>query len=276
MKQNRSDLKRPIRVVLFCGGPSLDRAVIQFVSLLEEHPEIEFLGGFCQSSGQTFSARLQDLWARRGVLALPILVANTLNFMSRLIMHPLSEVELRKKIARISNRLQFVPNIHAGEVLERLISIDADLGLIYGGPILKPSLFEIPRFGTLGIHHGKVPEYRGKKTTFWAIFNGEKAAGVTIQHINAGVDAGDVVEQGEVLTEGKTLKTVSRELEQLGFKLYIRSIVAIKRGTACFNPQESKKGKLYRDPNVIDMIRFMHRRMIRKFNSVKSLSTTGR
>jgi hypothetical protein len=55
----------------------------------------------------------------------------------------------------------------------RYTCLAPDLGLIYGSPILKPELFEIPRCGTLGIHHGKVPAYRGNKTTFWAMYNGE-------------------------------------------------------------------------------------------------------
>ena len=75
---------------------------------------------------------------------------------------------------------------------------------VCGAPILKPELFEIPAFGTLGIHHGRLPEYRGKKTTFWAIYNGDSTAGVTIQRINAGLDTGEIVCTGEVPTAGKT------------------------------------------------------------------------
>ena len=69
--------------------------------------------------------------------------------------------------------------------------------IFYGGPILKPALFEIPTLGTLGIHHGKLPAYRGKKTTFWAMFNDEPSAGVTIQSVNAGLDTGRGVRAGE-------------------------------------------------------------------------------
>jgi methionyl-tRNA formyltransferase len=173
---------------------------------------------------------------------------------------PQFEIDLRRKLAQLSCRVHFVPDIHAESVLERVRSLAPDLGLIYGSPILKPKLFEIPGMGTLGIHHGKVPEYRGKKTTFWAMYNGEERAGVTIQKINAGLDTGEVVKAGEIRVEGKSYANVWRELEQLGLALYIQAIIEIKRGEPTFRAQQGKKGKLYHDPEFGDLMRFWFRR----------------
>jgi methionyl-tRNA formyltransferase len=133
--------------------------------------------------------------------------------------------------------------------------------LVYGGPILKPELFQIPVFGTFGIHHGRVPEYRGKKTTFWAMFNGEREVGVTIQRISSRLDKGDVVRQGEVTTGSKSLSEVCRELEAMGVDLFVEAILDVKRGTAIYSPQELGPNRLYKDPSLKDLLRFHWRHL---------------
>jgi methionyl-tRNA formyltransferase len=137
--------------------------------------------------------------------------------------------------------------------------LNPDLGLAYGSPILKPALFDIPRQGTLGIHHGKVPEYRGKKTAFWAMYNGESTAGVTIQKINVGLDRGDVVLEGEVPMGRRTLGAVWKDLEALGIELYFEAILAVKDGCATYRPQPPGAGRIYRDPKLRDLLVFWWR-----------------
>jgi methionyl-tRNA formyltransferase len=97
-----------------------------------------------------------------------------------------------------------------------------DVGVIYGAPVLRQELFEIPRLGTLGIHHGRVPHYRGKKTTFWEIYNGERVAGVTIQRVNKGIDTGEIVRRGEVEIGNRGYTAVERDTEALGLSLFAR------------------------------------------------------
>lgn len=260
MAKAQNDLKRIIRVVLFGGGPTLERGVKEFICRLEAHPEIEFLGGFCQSAGQTFWAVVSDLWQRRRFLALPLLLVQIADEIGRFVTRPRTK-ELNKDIARLSDRIHYVPDIHAEGVLEDVRSLGPDLGLIYGSPILKPALFEIPTFGTLGIHHGKVPEYRGKKTTFWAIYNGEETAGVTIQKVNAGLDTGEIVKQGEVPIGHRSQGAIWNELEALGLDLYIQAILEVKTGTASYRPQLGKKGKLYQDPKLGDILKLWGRQL---------------
>ena len=255
-----------IRVVLFGGGPTLERGVKQFICRLEAHPEIEFLGGFCQSESQSFWAITRDLWRRRRFLALPLLLIQIIGVISRLLARPRTEIGLNRKLAQLADRIHFIPDIHADEILEEVKTLTPDLGLIYGSPILKPDLFEIPRYGTLGIHHGKVPKYRGKKTTFWAMYNGEKTAGVTIQRVNRGLDTGEIVTEGEVPTGSRSLTTVWNELEALGLDLYIQAILEVKQGTASYRPQMGKKGKLYRDPKLRDILAFWQRQYAKRFS----------
>ena len=180
------------------------------------------------------------------------------------VLHPIEEIKLAKKLKNISRRIHFVKNIHAPIVLAHVSTLSPDLGLIYGSPILKPELFEKPSLGTLGIHHGKVPEYRGNKTAFWMMYNGEPCAGVTIQKVNKGLDTGTIVKTGEVKAYRRTYPAVVHELEALGLDLYIQAILEVKHGVAEFKPQTGLKGKLYRNPRPTDFLKFWGKQIKRR------------
>ena len=264
MPTKQNDENRPIRAVVFGGGPLLERGIRKFICRLEEHPQINLLGVYCQSAEQNFKAVARDLWRRRRFLAVPLLLRQGLNAIGRYFAQPRFEIELSRKIARLADRIHFVPDIHADDVLNLVRSMSPDVGLVYGSPILKPALFEIPSLGTLGIHHGKVPEYRGKKTMFWAMYNGEKTAGVTIQKVNPGLDTGEVVQEGQVSIGRRSQRAVWKELEELGLDLYIQAIIEVKNGTANYRPQKGKKGKLYGDPKIKEILVFSWRQLMRR------------
>jgi folate-dependent phosphoribosylglycinamide formyltransferase PurN len=264
MPTNQAILDRPIRVVMFGSGPELNPDAKEFLYRLEEHRAIDFLAAICQAKSQSTWAVFPDLWKRRGLLALPLFVAWVTGKAARFLMHPRRETALRKKLETISDRIRFVPNIHAPEVLEQVCALEPDLGLIYGSPILKPELFEIPKLGTLGIHHGKVPEYRGNKTTFWAMYNGEPVVGVTIQKVNKGLDTGSIVKTGEVKAYRRSYLRVFHELEALGIELYIQAILEVKHGIAEYRPQTGVKGKLYRNPKPGDFLKLWGRQIRRR------------
>jgi folate-dependent phosphoribosylglycinamide formyltransferase PurN len=246
----------PIRVVMFGSGPKLNHDVKQFLCRLEEHPEIALLGAFCQAESNSTAAVIKDLWHRRGILSIPLFIVGFISEVSGFLRHPKAEIALHRTLKQIAERIHFVRNIHSQDVLDQVRALHPDLGLIYGSPILRPELFEIPELGTLGIHHGRLPEYRGNKTAFWAMFNGEPAAGVTIQKVNKGLDTGSIVKQGEVLIGRKSYPTVFRELEVIGLDLYIRAILEVKNGTATFRPQSLVEGKLYRNPKLGDFLTY--------------------
>lgn len=252
---NDADLGRPIRVVLF-GGAYLEPEAQRFLVRLAEHGEIDLIGGFSEGQGRGVLARIRNLARRRRFAAIPVLAAEAWGAVARFARHPITELRFRRRLSAARRRIPVVPDIHAPGVLAHVRSLGPDLGLIYGAPILRRELFEIPRFGTIGIHHGKVPEYRGKKTTFWAVYNGERCAGVTIQRVNEGLDRGEVVAEGEVIIGDKGYRQVEAEVEALGTQLYIDAILAIKEGRARARAQQPGRFRTYRQPTSRDIVRF--------------------
>jgi len=254
-------LGRPIRIVYF-AGPYLEPSAVRFVTMLDEHPDIDLVLGLCQGDGQGLRHRLRNLWRRRGWVAVPVLGLELITALVEFLRHPRASLDLRRRSRHALSVFVTVPDVHAPGVLERVRAAAPDLGVIYGAPILKPELFMIPSFGTLGIHHGRAPEYRGKKTTFWEMYHGERSAGITIQRVNPGIDTGEVVRRGEVEIGRKGYGRVWREVEDLGRRIYLEAILDVRRGTARFEAQETAgpRRPLYRQPGPGDILRFWSRR----------------
>jgi len=190
------------------------------------------------------------------------MMANALGACARFLRHPRVTLSWRRRTARALQKFVAVPDVHAPEVLARVRAAAPDLGVIYGSPILRPELFEIPAFGTLGIHHGRVPQYRGKKTTFWEIYHGERVAGVTIQRVERGIDTGAVVRAGEVEIGRKGYGRVWDEVQALGCQLYLQAILDYKHGRANAVPQDpaAQRGPLFRQPAAKDLARYWRQR----------------
>lgn len=159
-------------------------------------------------------------------------------------------------LRQLGDRLHIVTDLHAESVLEQLRALRPQLGAVYGGPILKPKLFTIPRLGSIGIHHGLLPRYRGKKTTFWAMYNGEEAVGVAIQRIGSGLDRGDVLCDATLTTGRLPLPVVSRRLERIGLELFVEGVLRLRHGTATWTPQPPGDFPLCRDPRAGDIVRY--------------------
>ena len=251
-------LDRSIRVVVFTSGPVLEDGLRELLCQLESHADTALMGVIWESDGTTLADAWKDLRRRRGVLA-PVLLALETARRARRWLRPARQRQLGAVLNQIEGRVHVVADMHADPVLEKIGALAPDLGLSYGSPILRPALFEIPSRGTLGIHHGKLPEYRGKKTPFWAIYHGEPSAGVTIQRLNAKLDAGEIVREGEVRVGRRTMGAVWRRLEALGVELYLESILDFRAGRPQLGPARGVKGRLFRDPKPRDIAVFWWR-----------------
>jgi len=88
-----------------------------------------------------------------------------------------------------------VENYHSEDAINLLKKANADLGILYGTNIIKETVFSIPKLGSINIHQGLAPLYRGGPTVFWELYNDEKEIGITVHFVAAKVDTGDIVLQ---------------------------------------------------------------------------------
>src|SRR3972149_12299967 len=61
--------------------------------------------------------------------------------------------------------------------------------------ILKKRLLDLPQKGTINLHGGRLPQYRGASVLNWQIINGEPKIGISIIFVDEGIDTGDIISQ---------------------------------------------------------------------------------
>lgn len=138
--------------------------------------------------------------------------------------------------------LKILPHkdINSNKAVLAVTSFEPDIGLSLAAPILKRRLFDVPAFGTLNLHKGKVPEYRGMPPAFWERWNGESSVGCTVHWVEQRLDAGDVALSSEIACEKySTVKGLQLRLDELGNRLVGEAVVKIDQGKAQRSPQRA-------------------------------------
>ena len=112
----------------------------------------------------------------------------------------------------------------------------------YYRQVLGPELLSLPPRGCLNLHGSLLPRYRGRCPINWALINGETRTGVTLHHMTAVPDAGDIVAQEEVeITDDDTAVTLHGKCADAARRLLDRTLPAILDGTARAVPQDNAR-----------------------------------
>ena len=138
--------------------------------------------------------------------------------------------------------------LYSDSMLQSLRKLAPKVGFVFGGPLLKKELFEIPQYGCVNIHTGLVNHYRGVDSSLWAMYdNRPDLIGATLHYIDKSIDAGNVIDTG-VINIGPldNLESLFYKSCQAGFYLLSNNIGDII--TNKVNKQALKnKGKLYQN-----------------------------
>lgn len=103
--------------------------------------------------------------------------------------------------------------------------------------ILRRDVLDVVPGRIVNLHIALLPFNRGADPTLWSVLE-DTPAGVTIHHIDEGVDTGDVIAQREVALAGHdTLATAYARLQEAMAALFAEQWEAIAAGTAARRPQ---------------------------------------
>ena len=130
-----------------------------------------------------------------------------------------------------------------GAATEILRSLEPDLLVVVAyGRILPQSFLDVARLGSINLHGSLLPKYRGAAPIQWAVLNGDRTTGVSVQYMAAAMDAGDVIafretEIGEYETSGELFD----RLKDLGAQLLVETVQKIAAGESLRTPQNEEK-----------------------------------
>ena len=149
-----------------------------------------------------------------------------------------------KECALKHNLPVFQPvKIKTPEAIETLKTYAADIYVVAAfGQILSQEILDMPKYGCVNIHASLLPKYRGSAPIQWAIIDGEKETGVTIQQMNAGIDTGDILCTSVIPIAAKeTGASLFDKLSSVGAELIVEALKQIEAGTLIPKPQDDSK-----------------------------------
>ena len=129
------------------------------------------------------------------------------------------------------------------EAVEILRSYEADIFVVVAfGQILSEEILQMPKYGCVNIHASLLPKYRGAGPIQWAIIDGEKETGITIQQMDKGVDTGDILFQSVVPIDAKeTGESLFEKLAKAGAALIVEALPKIEAGEVTPRKQDESQ-----------------------------------
>lgn len=85
------------------------------------------------------------------------------------------------------------------------------------GQIVPKEIIDYPKYKCVNVHASLLPRHRGGAPIHRAIIEGDKETGITIMHMDYGMDNGDIIEQSIIeITDTDTAETLFDKLSNLG------------------------------------------------------------
>ena len=152
-----------------------------------------------------------------------------------------------------------VPTLNGEAARAELRRLDADVALSLDNSLLAQPTFSLPAHGTINVHHGAVPGYRGGPPVFWELADGLDRVGFTVHRVDAGIDTGPVLAEGEVPIErrgtlGETLAATIPALHEASLDALEAVLLALGRGEVEERPQPTS-GRHRTTPTLGDYVR---------------------
>jgi methionyl-tRNA formyltransferase len=132
-------------------------------------------------------------------------------------------------------------SLRGDSVRDEFGDLRADLGVLaYVTQIVPPTIFDVPRLGSICFHPSLLPRYRGGSAVNWQIIRGERETGVSVFWVDAGIDTGPILlQKRDVIGPDDTAGSLYYDkLFPLGVEVVLESVRAIDGGRAPRQPQD--------------------------------------
>lgn len=128
-------------------------------------------------------------------------------------------------------------------IVAQLTEFQADIFVVVAyGRILPQAVLDIPKLFCVNVHGSLLPQYRGAAPVNWAIINGDRQTGVTIQKMVFELDAGDIIAQEVLPLSGEiTADVLRQQMAEVGAKLLVKTLDQIERKQYVLEAQDASK-----------------------------------
>lgn len=154
-----------------------------------------------------------------------------------------------------------ITNPNAAENFQAIASFDPEVLVSVACPfILKRPLLQMPKRAAINIHHAPLPRYKGMMPTFWQMYHGEKAAGITIHTMAESVDAGKIIYQQAVpIIPSETMHDLIRRSKREGATAMLQVLKQFATDAQLDEIQPSAESTYFTFPTADEMRSFRQR-----------------
>lgn len=149
-------------------------------------------------------------------------------------------------------------SLRRSTIREELAALAPDVVVVAAyGLILPATILSLPRLGCLNIHASLLPRWRGAAPIQRSILAGDRQTGITIMHMEQGLDTGAILtQQACTIGENETAGSVHNRLAALGAELIATTLPRWAAGEIKPQPQDPQLAtyaeKLRKEEAVID------------------------
>lgn len=116
-------------------------------------------------------------------------------------------------------------------------TVDVALVMAYGR-ILPLDVLNAPRVGSLNLHASLLPKYRGAAPIQWCIIAGERETGISLMHMDEGMDTGAVYHRSTLaIAPDEDAGSLAERLSQLAAEVTRHQLPLAVRGELAAVPQ---------------------------------------
>jgi len=210
---------------------------------MSAQPQALRIALFCTASRFSLAA-LGELAARRLVAAVVLAqpprrgLRGSLSSIAGI--RRMSPVEAAARERRLPVILATASN--AEVVAEQLRAVRPDLiGVAIFPRLIPPEIVALAPLGAINVHPSLLPRHRGPLPLFWTYHADDRAAGVTVHHLNESFDAGDILLQESFpLPRAYPVAQLDEDVARRGASLLRSAVDAVACGRASRVAQDQR------------------------------------
>ena len=194
------------------------------------------------------------LSGERGVEVLRTLLSSRHNVESVIV--PAGKVPSNLSSLLKSSRieLQEVADVNSSAFVTQMAKRVPNIFIVAGySTIFRSHLFSVPTLGTINLHGGRVPQYRGGSPLNWQIINGESSIGISILRMDAGIDDGPILaETTFALADRDDIAAVHAKANKLFGPLLLEALDKLEGDSDCGRAQAGNAGTYWHQRSDVD------------------------
>lgn len=164
----------------------------------------------------------------------------------------LKEFDVYKKNPYL--KIFYFKNINSKSHYTAVEKLKPHISIVAGySQIFEKRLINLPTFGTINLHAGSLPKYRGGSPLNWQIINGEKYIGISLIKMTEGIDEGLILKKKHfLLKKNDDIRSVHAKVNKLFPEILISLLKEIFNKKEKPMKQIEKNAQYWHQRNDVD------------------------